>query len=145
MTTFLAYIARLITISIGFSAAVLTAVTVVSLPLWAQPDGTETVLMVTAFAMGAVFLAAQLGSAAGFLVLLVLAVSEYLSWRDWLTYALAGGGVTGGTMLIIAGAQDVSGLALVTAAGLAGGIVYWLIAGRNAGKLFEKITANRSQ
>ena len=48
-------------------------------------------------------------------------------------------------MLVMTGGKDNSDLALMTAAGLAGGITYWLVAGRNAGKLFERIVAERGQ
>ena len=145
MTTFIAYLGRLIVISLGFSAAIIAALIIVSLPLWVEPDPAETVLLATGLALGMLFLGAHLGSSAALLVIVVIAVSEYRGWRDWLTYALLGGAVTGGTMLVFSGGRDVSDLALITAAGLAGGAAYWVIAGRNAGKLFERIIAERSQ
>ncbi len=145
MTTFFAYLGRLVVISLGFSAAVISALIIVSLPVWVQTNPVETVLTVTAFATGMLFLGAHLGSAAGLIVFVAIAISEYRGWRDWLTYALAGGAITGGTMLVLTGGKNLSDLALMTAAGLAGGIAYWLVAGRNAGKLLERIIAQRSQ
>jgi hypothetical protein len=145
MTTFLTYLGRLIVITLGFTLAFLMALFVVSLPVWVQPDAGETVFFVTAFAMGMIFLAVHLGSTAGFIILALILVSEYRGWRDWLTYALSGGAVTGGTMLVISGGREISDIALITAAGLAGGITYWAVAGRNAGKMFERILAERRQ
>ncbi len=145
MTTFFAYLGRLVVISLGFSAAVISALIIVSLPVWVQTNPVETVLTVTAFATGMLFLGAHLGSAAGLIVFVAIAISEYRGWRDWLTYALAGGAIAGGTMLVLNGGKNLSDLALMTAAGLAGGIAYWLVAGRNAGKLLERIIAQRSQ
>jgi hypothetical protein len=145
LTTFLAYLGRLIIISFGFCAAVLVALIIVTLPVFAQPDPIETILTATALAMGMIFLGGYLGSLAGLLFLILIGVSEYRGWRDWLTYALAGGALTGGVALLFTGGKDVSILAILTAAGLAGGIAYWLVAGRNAGKLFERIIADRQQ
>ena len=145
MTTFFSYLGRLIVISLGFSAAIFTALLMASLPLWVQPDPAETVFLATALAMSMLFIGAHLGSSAALLAFVVIAVSEYRGWRNWLNYALAGAAITGGIMLVMTGGKDNSDLALMTAAGLAGGITYWLVAGRNAGKLFERIVAERGQ
>jgi hypothetical protein len=145
MTTFLAYLGRLVVISFGFTLAFLVALIIVSLPLWVQPDAGETVLVATMFAMGLFFIAAHLGSMAGFIIFGLILLSEYRCWRDWLTYALSGGAVMGGTMLVIVGGREISDIALITAAGVAGGITYWAVAGRNAGKLFERIIGERLQ
>ena len=132
-------------ISLGFSAAVLAALIIVSLPVWVQADPAETVLTATLLATGMVFLGVHLGGAAALIVFGAIAISEFRGWRDWLTYALAGGAITGGAMLVFTGGQNISNLALLIAAGLAGGLAYWLIAGRNAGKLLERIHAERQR
>ena len=116
-----------------------------SLPLWVQPDPAETVFLATALAMSMLFIGTHLGSSAALLAFVVIAIAEYRGWRNWLNYALAGAAITGGIMLVMTGGKDNSDLALMTAAGLAGGITYWLVAGRNAGKLFERIVAERGQ
>jgi hypothetical protein len=73
--------------------------------------------------------------------LLVIALAEGFAWRSSLIYAALGGVLSlslsyGVDFAGYAGAPDVS-LAhereVLAAAGIAGGFVYWLFAGRNAG------------
>jgi hypothetical protein len=92
-----------------------------------------------------------------FPALVVLAIAEYFRLRDWLSYAIAGGVAALGAYGILwqgaATFQDVdmavsgdgqlplaaepAALAWGVAAGIAGGLVYWLVAGRSAGRWRE--------
>jgi hypothetical protein len=73
--------------------------------------------------------------------LLVIALSEGFAWRSVIAYGVLGGvlalslgygidfaGYLGGPDSIVAREREV-----LAAAGIAGGLVYWLFAGRNAG------------
>jgi hypothetical protein len=145
MTLFFAYITRLLVILLGFSLAVLVALMVVSLSMWMQPNPIETILAATALATKMAYVGAYLGGTAGLLYLLLICISEVCSLRDWLIYSLGGAVITGGTMVFFTGAHDVSDRGILTVAGMVGGGVYWLIAGRNAGKMYERIIAERLQ
>ncbi|WP_024588337.1 hypothetical protein [Aliihoeflea sp. 2WW] len=86
------------------------------------------------------FLALIIGNLSFGAFLLVAVAAELLGWRSWLAHALAGAPVAlyagwrMAEMLDAPGAANDPGLMLLTvAAGLVGGIAYWLIAGRNAG------------
>ena len=139
-------------IVIGFLAAIVVAVAVLSLPfLRGAPDG-EALAMVAVAAMALVFIAHSFGAAAGVAVLVLIGVSEWRGWRDWLTYALIGGAVgmafaligRDGLARLYHDAMPTGGaLALVAGAFAGAGIAYWLVAGRNAGRLLDHIAAER--
>lgn len=82
-----------------------------------------------------------------------IAIAELAGWRDWLIYALAGGVIAAVVTSIFWGSRmgeppldgpdmpltgslridDPRVLAALVAAGLVGGVAYWLVAGRDAG------------
>jgi hypothetical protein len=156
LTTFLAYIWRLIVILAGFSAASLSAaaffVIVGVMPLG---NGADTAAFETVFdlAISALLLAAAVASFASLLlaapVFILAILAEYFKWNGFLFHGVAGAifgfaatgvwhagrTVEGENQLVMVGA----------AAGIIGASVYWLIAGRNAGKMFERILAERRQ
>ena len=87
-------------------------------------------------------LALVISSSAFIPAAVAIVVAELLSWRDWLTYALAGGGIglavgffgrdAAGTLSGVM--ADPGEMAALAGAGLFAGIVYWLAAGRSAGR-----------
>ncbi len=112
--------------------------------------------------MGGIFFSVPLmgiliGGFAFFPALVVLAVAEYFRLRDWLSYAIAGGVAALGAYGILwqgmATFQDVdmavsgdgqlplaaepAALAWGVTAGIVGALVYWLVAGRSAGRWLE--------
>ena len=77
-----------------------------------------------------------IGGLAALPALLVIGLCELLSWRSVLTYLVAGG-VAGLSAHLLAGDTTVTisdtDAQLSVAAGFAGGLAYWLVAGRTAG------------
>jgi hypothetical protein len=69
--------------------------------------------------------------------LIVILMAESFAWRSVLLYALAGGALGAGFGLGFGELFPEPGRGrsteLMAAAGIVGGLVYWLIAGRNAG------------
>jgi hypothetical protein len=145
VTRFIAYFGRLTMIVLGFAAAMFAAGFLISVLLVASAgtngvDGTvENVALVTSTIV--------LSSIAGYYALVpsiaAIAWAEWSGKRDWLYYALAGGAIA---MLVQAwraqrGAPvfDTGIIAASAAAGMAGGIVYWLVAGRSAGLWLEAL------
>jgi hypothetical protein len=141
VTTFLAYLWRLMMILIGFTLAVAAA------------GAAFTGALVSMFETGAVDgdLLDQALQWAGFTVLVasfagtitllpaaVLALlAEFFGWRSLLLHGLLGAGL-GAAAAAIWGSpadQQWGGVVLAgAAAGIVGAGVYWLVAGRNAGK-----------
>jgi hypothetical protein len=133
------YLARFAAIVFGFFCASLAASAFLHLLFFGMAGLAGEVaggpLAAPVFA-GVPFVALFIGYLAFFPALLFIAVAEALARRDWLYYALSGGGVA----LVIVGAALVAGgegaafpaLSFV-GAGLVGGIAYWLAAGRRAG------------
>ncbi len=78
--------------------------------------------------------------------LAVVVIAEYLAWRDWLAYALAGGGTGLAVALFVRSEKgigtvhiaDPGALAAIAGAGMLAGIVYWMAAGRRAGRAAGK-------
>lgn len=78
---------------------------------------------------------------------IVILLAETFAWRSILLYALAGGAIGlfyGYSLGIIESAAAIkvhtplgTNLELIAAAGIAAGLVYWLVAGRNAGRWRE--------
>jgi hypothetical protein len=70
-------------------------------------------------------------------------MSEAFGWRDWLYHAVAGAVIAISSIFLLAGASahasspdydEPSFWAIMVGAGIAGGLAYWLVAGRLAGK-----------
>ncbi|MBC7282441.1 hypothetical protein [Hoeflea sp.] len=67
----------------------------------------------------------------------IIAVFEFLRRRDWLSYALAGAVMALASGVYLAGGDAVEPaqiIAIHTACAIIGASVYWLVAGRNAGR-----------
>jgi hypothetical protein len=100
------------------------------------------------------FVALFIGYFAFLPAMVAIGITEFARWQDWLTYALAGGAIAIVVMSMFWGRRpgdlslDVEGMppmraerlddpqviAALLAAGLVGGIAYWVVAGRGAGK-----------
>jgi hypothetical protein len=156
MATFIAYIWRLIVILAGFGAASLAAATffviagIMPLGNGADPAAFETVFDLAASAL---LLAVAVASFASLLlaapVFILAILAEYFKWNGFLFHGVSGAVFGFAATGIWNGSRTVEGeshLVMVgAAAGIIGATVYWLIAGRNAGKLFERIIAERAQ
>ncbi len=111
-------------------------------------------LLVGSMAFSIPFVALFTGYYAFLPALVAIGITEFARWQDWLTYALAGGAIAIVVMSMFWGrrpgdlALDVEGMppmraerlddpqviAALLAAGLVGGIAYWVVAGRGAGR-----------
>jgi hypothetical protein len=74
------------------------------------------------------------GTLAAIPALILIVLAETQEWRVWSVHLLAGGAVGGMTGLAAAGGGPVVATMFAgSAAGAAGGLVYWALAGRKAG------------
>lgn len=97
--------------------------------------------------VGGPVLAVMAGSYSFFPALILIVLGEIRGWRSSLPYCI-GGLVIGllalgtGMFLVVNGQPFSGGTALMTGAfagaGVVGGFVYWLVAGRNAGRFLER-------
>jgi hypothetical protein len=140
----LALLARIFVVIFAFLVASLAAAVVMTLgfllPVWND-------LAASAASQGSIGIV--IGLAAGFIslyslfpVMLVLALAEGFRWRSALFYAVVGGALSVLSVFGIAAvsqaeAIDATGtreLQVIAAAGIAAGLAYWALAGRNAGR-----------
>ena len=145
MSRWLAYFLRIVTIAAGYIAALVAAALFVNVMFFAGM-GTESLATTHAragIAFGTLLLASLYGHHTLVAAMVLVAWSEWSGRADWLLHALAGAGIAifvyarrNGTA---AGDHFDSRIAAVgIAAGIVGATVYWLISGRNAGKLMAR-------
>ncbi|MGB8817232.1 MAG: hypothetical protein WCC66_04835 [Rhizobiaceae bacterium] len=147
MNRFRAHIFRFITIALAFILSITAATLFLFVMAWAGAlSGTQTgeEILKVAYFFAFPFAIALVGQQAFFPFIAFAIAAEFASWRSWLTHMLGGMAVA---LVIFAStvAGDEPGMgvfvvtlfALVLAAGAVGGTVYWLIAGRNAGRRLE--------
>jgi hypothetical protein len=150
MTTFLAYIWRFMVVSLGFVAAMVVSISVffaAAAPagLFNPPDPTSFFEM-TFDAAAMMFYVLVFTATLVVVPVFILAVlSEIFGWRGFLTYGVTGALIGCGGVFFAPTLTTSAALMASVASGIAGAWVYWLIAGRNAGKLFERILAERQQ
>lgn len=156
MTIFLAYILRLIVVFSGFALASMSAsvffVVVGVMPMGGGVTSGELDFTLNFFS-GILFFTIAVAAFSSTLVILpafVLAVfSEYFGWNGFLFHGVAGavlGASAAGFWHLGRTVDGESHLVVVgMAAGIVGASVYWLIAGRRSGQLFEKIMAIRAK
>ncbi len=141
MTRVFGVLLRLFVILVGYSVAVLTAVLFIHLLAWdslgfgsgaedpaAQWATVISVLLSTLFISYYAFVPSAI----------LVTISELKAIRSWLYFALSGGAVALCVVALRAVDRTADGAivpveAATIAAGLAGGLVYWLIAGQGAG------------
>ncbi len=139
----MAVILRILTVIVGYFLACVAASIVLTIgtltPEWddLSPLGLPSAVLWWVVGVGATFIAAIATPPA----LLVIALAEGFAWRSGLVYAVLGGvlalslsygldfaGYTGEPGSSLAREREV-----IAAAGIAGGFIYWLTAGRRAG------------
>ena len=140
----------------GYVCAALAASSVLHLA-WIGASGLEPGqapwLIVGSIAFSIPFVALFIAYFAFLPASVAIGIAELARWQDWLTYALTGGAISVVVMsyfwnsriddISIDGAgmppmpagriDDPQVLAAMLAAGLVGGIAYWIVAGRGAG------------
>jgi len=155
-----AILARLFVVLAGYACAALAASLFLQLVAWptiSHDMGEPPWSLMGGMLLSVPLMSILIAGFAFFPALVVLAAAEYFRRRDWLSYAVAGGAAALGAYAILwramATFQDVdlsvsgggdgpvaaepAAIAFGVAAGLAGGIVYWLVAGRSAGRWLE--------
>jgi hypothetical protein len=146
---FITYIIRFILISIGFIAAILAASGFLMLMLWggiAEGDVRHQEVSTVLLGIGTPLLSLFAGYYASIPAFFFYVFAEATGRRSWLFHSI------GGIVIALAAiarradansfANPPSGIIMaVIAAGAVGGTVYWLIAGRSAGKHLDDIAA----
>jgi hypothetical protein len=139
----MAIIARVFIVMVGYVLACVAASIVIAVgtltPDWDQmvPQGMPAVAIWALVGLGA----AIIGATALLPALLLIALTEGFAWRSIVLYGALGGVLALGLTYGIDFAGYIRGpdsmLAhereVLAASGIAGGLVYWLFAGRNAG------------
>ena len=159
MITFINYIKRIIVIMIGFSAATLGAALTFALtlstifgPNVTPGDPINSAVGLTEKLVELSIVIIYIGSFGASLIalpaLVIIVLAEIFAWRSPLIHASLGAILGAMAYLVWQGfgqPTDDSNLVLVgITAGIIGASIYWLIAGRNAGKLLDMIAAERS-
>ena len=152
MSGLLAYFGRFFMIVMGFIAAVLAASLFINLLVISafQFDAEQLPnALAGGLYVGVPLLAVFVGYFAFWPAVAVIVALEIFAKRDWLFHAL-GGGVVG---LMVSGyfwlepqedafSADTAFILALIAAGMVGGIAYWVIAGRSAGRWLESRELN---
>jgi hypothetical protein len=129
----------LIVIPFGYIAACMSAGIFGVLSVYDLSGGPD--FSMAGFAISGGIVAGMYFGAFAFVPALCLIIlAEASSWRSFFLYAPAGGAIALGTALFIHEAitdLTVKASVVAAAAGLVGGAVYWLIAGRGAGGGFS--------
>lgn len=132
---------RIWIILVGYAGACFSAGLILTILLWivmVMWNGQPRVLMAIPFVIvpGTLIAVLHIAVFASLPSCLLIAYAEFANIRSTLFYALAGlvGGQLG-CVLYYRGAIHFPELALVAIAGLGGGLTYWRIAGRNAGRV----------
>jgi len=139
----MAIILRILVVMVGYFLACVVASIVLTIgtltPQWddLSPLGLPSVVLWSVVGVDTAFIAAIATPPA----LLVIALAEGFAWRSVLVYAVLGGVLA----LSLSYGLDFAGYAgepgsslareheVIAAAGIAGGFIYWLLAGRRAG------------
>ncbi|RVC57826.1 hypothetical protein [Mesorhizobium sp.] len=147
MSRFIAYVIRFAVILVGYIAASLAASAFLNIlflgSLGYTPDQTHPTAAASLY-FSIPFVALFVAYFAFMPAAVVIVAAEILGRRDWLFYAIAGGGVaaaflgfvrqSGDPDFVVA---DTSAILAVIGSGMVGGIFYWLAAGRWAGSWRE--------
>jgi hypothetical protein len=136
-------IVRILGVIVAYWLACIVASLVLTIgtltPVWDdfKPFDLQSVVLWSVVGVGAVFI----GAIAMLPALLVIALAEGFAWRSILVYAALGGvlalalsyGLDFGGYVGAPGSYLAREREVLAASGIAGGLVYWLIAGRRAG------------
>ena len=143
---FFAVIGRLIVISLAFFIACIVAMGVIALGVWqsvdlgaAAPD-IDPLAWFFNVVLVASFTVMLIGTLTVAPAAVAMVIAEIFTIRSWIYHTAAGAAVAALPLVMqtraAAGspeAHDSFAIMLYLAAGLAGGLVYWLLAGRSAG------------
>jgi Na+/citrate or Na+/malate symporter len=141
----LALIGRFMLASLGFLLAITAAGVFLHLPLLpvlGSPYEDERLMALGGMAVSLPFLVAVIGYYALVPTALLVAAAEWFGWRGFLFYVLAGA-VIGLVASFASRTGDAAAqqppasaetLLAIVAAGMIAGLVYWLVAGRSAGR-----------
>ena len=138
----MAIFVRLVVLWIGYLLACMSAAIVFTLGTFSATDDDLLSQIPSVALWGLICIEATIMAALAILpALLVIALAEGFAWRSIILYGVLGGvlalalgygidfaGYLGGPNSIVAREREV-----LAAAGIAGGLAYWLIAGRHAG------------
>ncbi len=146
MSCFGAYLVRFAAMVAGFVAAVFAAAAFLVF-LAVGPLGWESeelpYVITGSLLVSVPMVAAFAGHLAFLPALPFMLLAEFLSLRDWLFHAIGGAVVAAATLVLLwrDGRLEPMGetgmLAAIVAAGVVGGLAYWLIAGRRAGRWLD--------
>jgi hypothetical protein len=147
MSRVFSYIGRFFMVCLGYALAVIAACAFLLFLLWGGlvrgDEDLQTPLGVAAgFSLPIV--SAFAARYAFFPMMLAVMIAELGNRRSWLFHALSGMAVAVAAMAVRANSGSLgnpgSGLVMAAlAAGAVGGSVYWLIAGRNSGRVLDRI------
>ena len=135
----MAFLGRLIVIVFAFGIASIVAAAVLTFGVLAPDwyDAMDRGLATGAISLVVGFTAFFVSGFAFLPMLLIILVAESFGWRSVVLYAMAGLGLAlfFRSLLTFQG-QEFFGrdFEIMAAAGIAGGLVYWMLAGRNAGR-----------
>ncbi|ESX15694.1 hypothetical protein [Mesorhizobium sp. LSJC264A00] len=151
MSRLIAYIVRFAAILFGYVVASLAASAFLNVLFLASPGYAPEHAHPTATAslyFSIPFVALFVAYFAFMPAAIVILISEILSRRDWLFYALAGGIVAAVFLGFVHQNADINfdvteprAIAAVIGCGMVGGIFYWLAAGRWAGNWWQAATS----
>ncbi|MCY0092737.1 hypothetical protein [Hoeflea ulvae] len=148
MSDILRLLVRMFAIGFGFFAGCLAAgLAYAFLARLVVPEDfgrIDDVELTVTLVVGVIGVSSLFARAALLPALVIISAFEFLRRRDWLSHALAGGAIA----LLAAGLPLATGLysgngevleppqmiAIRTACGIIGASIYWLLAGRNAGR-----------
>lgn len=156
MTRFISHILRFCIITIAFLTAAIGASAFMILLLWGGVSHGETGdpefqnFVKLAAGISTPLLAAFVGYYTFLPTVLVALVSEILSKRSWLFHGLAGIFVALAALIQRANANHFDNppngiIMVIIAAGVIFGTIYWLIAGRSAGKHLDSTSREPSE
>ncbi len=151
MSRLLAYLWRFAVVIAGFFCAVVAASAFLHLLLFGGFDWRgEAGAAVTGSLSVSVLVVALIFAYMAFLPAVILVIAaEVFGWRGWLFHALAGGviGLTASmfTWMTAGSGTDFGLLWALVAAGMTGGLAYWLIAGRSSGLTLDRVVSARER
>lgn len=146
MSRLFRYLFRFATISFGYFCAALASGLFASVLLIGASDFEDLApyvfdgpIYVIVFVSGTFF--AYQAFVPAFLAIML---AEFIRLRDWLYYALGGGAVAAAALAVgwervdFPAESDLFPIAIAIACGMVGGLVYWLVAGRQAGSWMDE-------
>ncbi len=149
MTRFVSHILRFILITAGFIAAIIAASLFILVLVWGdmlRGDPETERLLGVAVGLSLPIVIAFAGYYAFAPGIAFAVIAEITARRSWLFHALGGMAVALVALAIRSEIEMRPGiLMIVLAAGAVGGTIYWLIAGRSAGKHLDDLTTSASK